>query len=54
MQAEKNERGVGVILKQDPNECFPGYSQQSVKLKGELFNISTIMVCAPTAQITEK
>lgn len=57
--SDKNERGVGLILDQDLKKCLLEYCQLSeriivVKLNGKPFNISNIVVYAPTAQSTEE
>lgn len=52
--SDKNERGVGLILDQDMKKCLLEYCQLSeriimVRLNGKPFNISIIVVYAPTA-----
>ena len=55
---DKHERGVGLILDSERSKCVLGFWQVSdrvllVKLKGKPFNISIIVVYAPTSESTE-
>ena len=56
---EKHERVVGVILDRERAKCVLRYWQLSdrvllVKLQGKPFNMSIIMVYAPTSESTEE
>lgn len=56
---QKYERGVGIILDKEKSKCAMGYWQLSdrvllVKLRGRPFNISIIIVCAPTSDSSEQ
>ena len=55
---EKHERGVGLLLDDEIAKCVLGYWAVSdrvllVKIQGQPFNISIIVVYAPTAESTE-
>lgn len=56
---QKYERGVGIIQDKEKSKCAMGYWQLSdrvllVKLRGRPFNISIIIVCAPTSDSSEQ
>ncbi|MCH9665805.1 MAG: hypothetical protein K0U41_08180 [Gammaproteobacteria bacterium] len=56
---EHHERGVGLILDKERSKCVLGYWQLSdrvllVKLRGKPFNISLIVVYAPTSDSTDE
>ncbi|XP_072021160.1 craniofacial development protein 2-like [Amphiura filiformis] len=56
---DKHEKGVGLMLDADMAKCVLGYWTVServlmVKLQGQPFNISVIVVYAPTAESTEE
>ncbi|XP_072043124.1 craniofacial development protein 2-like [Amphiura filiformis] len=56
---DKHEKGVGLMLDADMAKCVLGYWIVServllVKLQGQPFNISVIVVYAPTAESTEE
>ena len=56
---EKHEKGVGIILDKERTKCMLGHWELSdwvmlVKLKGNPFNISIIMVYSPTSESSEE
>ena len=56
---EKHERGVGLLMDSDISKCVQGYWAVSdrvllVKVQGNPFNISIVVVYAPTADSTEE